>query len=72
MGAAEMNRSGSRASRGSAGRFCSIETIAPAPANPMAPRARMSSHTSRGMKAPASTVVPPTSMGASMLGAALR
>ena len=48
MGAAEMNRSGSCASRGSAGRFCNIETIAPAPANPMAPRARMSSHTSLG------------------------
>ena len=50
MGAAEMNRSGSWASRGSAGRFCSIETIAPAPAKPMAPRARTSSQTSPGME----------------------
>ncbi len=48
MGAAEMNRSGSCASRVSAGRFCSIETIAPAPAKPTAPWARISSHTCAG------------------------
>ena len=41
MGAAEMNRSGSCASRGSGGRFCSIDTIAPAPAKPTAPWARI-------------------------------
>src|SRR2546422_4482784 len=72
MGAAEMNRSPISASRGSGGRFHSMDTIAPAPAKPTAPHDRMSSHTSLGWNAPASTLVPPTSMGASTVGAALR
>ena len=72
MGAAEMNRSGSCESRGSGGRFHSIDTIAPAPAKPTAPQALISSHTSLGRNAADSTVVPPTSIGASTEGAALR
>ena len=69
---AEMNLSGSCESRGSDGWFQSIETIAPAPANPAAPQARTSSQTSLGRNAAANTVVPPTSIGANTDGAALR
>ncbi len=72
MGAAEMNLSGSCESRGSGGWFQSIETMAPAPAKPVAPQARTSSQTSLGRKTADNTVVAPTSIGASTEGAALR
>ena len=72
MGAAEMNLSGSCESLASGGWFHSIETIAPAPAKPAAPQARISSHTSLGRNVADSTVVAPRSIGASTDGAALR
>ena len=72
IGAAEMNLSGSCASRGSGGWFHNIDTMAPAPAKPVAPQARTSFHTSLGRNAADNTVVAPTSIGASTDGAALR
>ena len=60
----------SRASSG--GWFHSMDTMAPAPAKPAAPQARMSSQTSDGRKAADNTVVVPRSNGTSTEGAALR
>ena len=72
MGAAEMNRSGSCASRGSGGRFCSIDTIAPRRRNRWRRGRVSSSHTSRGESrrpAPSSRL---PAWAPELLGAALR
>ncbi len=67
-----MNRKPRSASRFWGGCFHSIDSIAPAPTKPTAPQARTSSNARPGWKPSASTVVPPTSIGASTVAAALR